>query len=76
VSWGLLAGGGAAGAIVWNAAKEPSVGVPVDRVTLVALGLLCFITWTAIVGWAVGGLLWEMRGRSDPSETRRGKPHS
>lgn len=48
-------------------------GGVVGAYTLAALGVVCLIMWTALVGWAVGVFLWETRDRQQGPQDRRAK---
>lgn len=69
--WGILAGAAAAYTVVRSAWHDHTAGAGIGLGAIALLGALCFLLWTAVAGWAIGYLLWEVRGRFEPNAPRR-----
>ncbi len=66
VPWGLLAGIAAA-VIAFGSAGEQ---VASSALRTLGLVIVCFAVWTGLIGWMVGGFLWEIRPPGERSRHR------
>ncbi len=75
VPWGVSAGACAAFGSVLSVRDQRMGDRPVPLGVVVGIAVVCFITWSAFAGWAVGAVRWDLRqagnhGRA-PGDLRR-----
>jgi hypothetical protein len=73
IPWGLLAGVAAGALIAFGIGRDHDARSGLETVVLV---IICFAIWAGLIGWTVGGILWETRPPADGSRRHARPPRT